>query len=77
MVSLIASELFNIVTDPQGTAWYDRLGLEGADKCAWTYGTTYLAANGRPANVHLGQRDYLLQQLWVPGKNGGACGLTP
>jgi hypothetical protein len=77
MVSLMAAELFNIVTDPQGTAWYDRLGLEGADKCAWTYGTTYLAANGRPANVHLGQRDYLLQQFWVPGKNGGACGLTP
>lgn len=75
MASLIAAELFNIVTDPQLTAWYDKLGLEGADKCAWTYGTTYLAANGTPANVHLGQRDYLLQQLWVPSKNGGACGL--
>jgi hypothetical protein len=76
MVSLIAAELFNTVTDPQLTAWYDKFGLEGADKCVWTYGTTYLAANGKPANVHLGTRDYLLQQLWVPNKSGGACGLT-
>jgi hypothetical protein len=27
--------------------------------------------------VHLGARDFLLQQLWVPGKNGGACELHP
>ena len=76
-VSLIAAELFNTVTDPTFGAWYDRLGLEPADKCAWTFGTTYTAPNGARANVRLGSRDYLLQQLWLPSKTGGACALHP
>jgi hypothetical protein len=75
-VSLLAAELFNTVTDPDLTAWYDKLGLEGADKCAWTYGTTYKAANGALANVRLAGVDYLLQQLWMPSKNGGTCALS-
>jgi len=74
-VSLIAAELFNTVTDPTLGAWFDRYGLEPADKCAWTFGTTYTAPNGAKANVHLGSRDYLLQQLWLPTKTGGACAL--
>ena len=76
MASLLAAVLANTVTDPTLTSWYDRNGLEMADKCAWTYGTTYVSANGTLANVRLGQRDYLLQQLWVPSKNGGACALS-
>ena len=76
-VSHIAAELFNTVTDPTFGAWFDRLGLEPADKCVWTFGTTYTAPNGARANVRLGARDYLLQQLWVPSKTGGACGLHP
>jgi len=76
MVSLLASELSNVVTDPALSAWYDRLGLEQADKCAWTYGQTYLAANGALANVRLGTHDYLLQQLWVPTRSGGFCALA-
>lgn len=76
MASLLAAELFNSVTDPDRSAWYDRLGLEAADKCAWNYGTTYQAANGARANIRLGQRDYLLQQLWVPGKGAGFCALA-
>jgi hypothetical protein len=67
----------DIVTDPNYDAWFDKLGLEVADKCVWTYGTTYTAANGSRANVRLASRDYLLQQLWVPSKSGGACGLHP
>jgi hypothetical protein len=73
--SLLAAELFSMVTDPDLTAWYDKIGLEGADKCAWTFGTTHTTANGGRANVRFGQYEYLLQQLWVPSKNGGACGL--
>lgn len=76
MASLLAAELFNSVTDPELNAWYDRLGLEPADKCAWNFGTTYQTANGARANIRLGQRDYLLQQLWIPGKGGGACGMA-
>jgi hypothetical protein len=59
MVSHIAAALFNTVTDPTFGAWFDRLGLEPADKCVWTFGTTYTAPNGALANVHLGSRDYL------------------
>jgi hypothetical protein len=47
-----------------------------ADKCAWNFGTTYKAPNGALANVHLGTRDYLVQQLWLPSKNGGSCALS-
>ena len=73
IVSHLAAELANTMADPELNGWYDRLGLEPADKCVWTYGTTYRAANGAAANVRLGQRDYLLQQLWAPSKNGGSC----
>jgi hypothetical protein len=76
-VSLIAAEVFNTVTDPTFASWYDRLGLEPADKCAWTFGTTYTAPNGARANVKLGSRHYLLQQLWLPSKSGGSCALKP
>lgn len=72
---LLAAELADILTDPFLNAWYDRLGLEVADKCAWTYGTTYKSANGALANVKLGARDYLLPPLWVPSKSGGSCAL--
>jgi hypothetical protein len=75
-VSLIAAEIANILTDPDFNGWYDRLGLEMADKCAWNFGTTYKAPNGALANVHLGTRDYLVQQLWLPSKNGGSCALS-
>jgi hypothetical protein len=74
----MSAELFDVVTDPSFGAWYDRLGLEGGDKCAWTFGTTYKAPNGSLANMRLGTRHYLLQQLWLPSKNGGGnCTLTP
>jgi hypothetical protein len=73
--SLLAAELFNVITDPMFAGWYDKLGLEGADKCVWNFGTTY-AVNGGRANVRLGHLDFLLQQLWLPSKNGGTCALT-
>ena len=44
--SIIAHELEEAVTDPDLNAWYDQRGYENADKCAWTFGTTYTAANG-------------------------------
>ena len=52
-------------------AWYDTRGYENADKCAWTFGTTY-TANGALANMKLGTRDFLIQQNWV-NLSGGYC----
>jgi hypothetical protein len=73
MASVIAHELEEATTDPDLNAWYDRRGFENADKCAWTFGTTY-TANGATANMNLGGRDFLIQQNWV-NANGGLCAL--
>jgi len=75
MASIIAHELSEAVTDPDLNAWFDRQGNENADKCAWTFGSTYAAANGAAANVNLGGQNYLLQQNWV-NANGGYCALS-
>jgi hypothetical protein len=64
MASIIAHELEEAVTDPQLNAWFDKRGQENADKCAWTFGSTYTVANGSAANVKLGTRDFLIQQNW-------------
>ena len=75
MVSVIAHELEETATDPDLNAWYDSSGAENADKCAWTFGTTYTASNGSLANMNLGTRDYLVQQNWVNAQ-GGMCALS-
>lgn len=74
MASIIAHELEEAVTDPDLNAWYDSRGYENADKCAWTFGTTY-TANGAKANVKIGQRDYLIQQNWV-NNGSGYCAMS-
>ncbi len=74
MASIIAHELEEAVTDPDLNAWYDTRGRENADKCAWTFGTTY-TSNGAYANMKLGARDFLIQQNWVNAQ-GGYCAKT-
>jgi hypothetical protein len=69
MASIIAHELEEAVTDPDLDAWFDSSGAENADKCAWTFGSTYTAPNGATANMHLGSRDYLIQQNWSAGSS--------
>jgi hypothetical protein len=75
MASIIAHELEEAVTDPDLNAWYDRQGAENADKCAWTFGTTYATSNGGVANVKLGSTDYLIQRNWV-NAGGGYCSMS-
>lgn len=70
MVSNLAHAINGVVTNPAGTGWYDRYGLENADKCQDAlghpaFGPTYLTANGARANVRMGGRDFLIQQNWV------------
>lgn len=76
MVNIMANLISTAVTDPTLSAWYDRLGLENADKCAWDFGPTYTAPNGARANIQLGARHYLLQRNWVPTSKGGYCALA-
>jgi hypothetical protein len=72
MASVIAHELSEAVTDPLLTGWYSKDGDENADKCAFTFGDTYSAANGSGANVQWGARDFLIQRNWV-NAGGGFC----
>jgi hypothetical protein len=68
------------VTNPYGTGWYDRYALENSDKCEGSFGTTYSVTNPNgqtaQANIHLGVRDYLIEQNWVNGKKGH-CAMSP
>jgi hypothetical protein len=70
MANVLVHGVFNTIVDPELTGWYDRSLLEPADKCAWNFGPTYTTTNGARANVVLGGREYLLQQLWVPAIRG-------
>jgi hypothetical protein len=73
-VNTLAHEIEEATTDMMGNAWFDRRGYENADKCAWTFGTTY-SVNGGTANMNLGGNDYLIQRNWVNAGSGG-CALS-
>jgi len=72
MISVIAHELEETVTDPQLNAWYDASGAETGDKCAWTFGSSQTKlASGAYFNVTLptaakGTRNYLIQRALAP-----------
>lgn len=70
-VNTLAHETEETTTDMMANAWYDRRGYENADKCAWTWGTTYVNANGGTANMNLAGKDFLVQQNWVNAGSGG------
>jgi hypothetical protein len=71
-VNTLAHEIEETTTDMYLNAWYDRRGYENADKCAWTFGTTY-SAGGYSANVNLGGKNFLIQQNWKNTGNGGCA----
>jgi hypothetical protein len=70
IANVLVNEMVDAMLDPEFTGWYDRFALEPADKCAWSFGKTYKAPNGANANVAIGGRNYLLQELWVPDARG-------
>jgi hypothetical protein len=74
-VNTLAHEVEETTTDGLGNAWYDNRGYENADKCAWTWGTTYTTANGGVANMKIAGVDYLIQRNWVNSGSGG-CALS-
>lgn len=70
MASTLAHVMNTTITNPRGTGWFDRYGLQNADKCDGQFGPTYLTTNGARANIRLGQRDYLIQQNWINDRKG-------
>ena len=80
VVNTLAHETEETTTDMFGTAWWDGRGYENADKCAWTFGTVQLTANGAPYNMTLGDantgsRNFLIQRNWV-NVGSGYCGMS-
>jgi hypothetical protein len=59
-ISTTSHEQFEAVSDPVGDAWFDAVGYEIGDKCAYQYGT--VAANG--SNVVLNGDPYIVQEEW-------------
>lgn len=76
LVLNLAHALNGLLTNPNGSGWFDRYGLENADKCSGTFGQLYTTANGARANFSVGGRDYLLEQNWVNGRKA-FCGMSP
>jgi hypothetical protein len=74
MVSIIAHEQEEAISDPDLNAWYDRRGAENADKCAWTFGTIS-GPSGAEYNLSLGGKHYLIQRNWI-NAGGGYCTMT-
>ncbi len=70
MVTHLAHELTETITDPEGNApgglaWAGAGNeAENADQCYGQFGSTY-QVNGSRANQHIGGRDYLVQQNLV------------
>ena len=79
-VNTLAHETEETTTDPLGTAWWDHRGYENADKCAWTWGTTF-ASNGGTANVTMSgvsnsgltPMNFLIQRNWLNSGSGGCA----
>jgi hypothetical protein len=42
LANVSGHELSEMLTDPKLNAWYDRMGSENSDKCAWTFGSSLL-----------------------------------
>jgi len=79
MVSIMTHELCEATTDPRPVddiAWQDQYqASEIGDMCAWRFEPVYRTPSGAIANVRWGDRDYLVQQMWVNGPDGGGCAL--
>ena len=75
MASIIAHEVVEAISDPEGLSWFDKAGYENADKCAWKFGAATKIANGSFMNMTLGQRPYLIQQNVAANTNTCLSGL--
>jgi hypothetical protein len=79
MANVITHEISESLSDPHLNAWFQS-GAEIGDLCAWNFGTVYVTSNGGYANIKVGDKDYLIQQMWTLDPDvdaGGQCGMQP
>jgi hypothetical protein len=65
LANVTAHELSEAITDPRGSAWYDRQGAEIGDKCAWIFSGPVTLSNGSV---------WQLQEEWSNAVTGCAQG---
>ena len=73
-INVASHEHNETITDPLGSAWYDRRGAENGDKCAWTFGTSLGSTAYGKYNQVINGGTYYLQQEWSNHSSG--CVLT-
>jgi hypothetical protein len=66
LVSIYAHEVTEITSDPFSSGWMFDNGDENADRCGFNFGTIYLN-NKSNSNVRIGDKNFLVQQNWLPG----------
>ena len=69
MASVLAHELIEPISDPLLDAWFDELGFENADKCAFRYGQVTRDGDGSYSNMQIGDRRFLIQQNVAANSN--------
>jgi hypothetical protein len=73
-INVTSHEHNETITDPLGSAWYDRRGQENGDKCAWNFGHPLGTTATGSYNQAIGSGVYYLQQEWSNRSSG--CVLT-
>jgi len=75
-INVTSHEHNEVITDQQGSAWFDRRGYENGDKCAWNFGAALgsTGGSGTSYNQLINGGKYYLQQEWSNKSSG--CVLT-
>jgi hypothetical protein len=63
-LSVVSHEQIETFTDPLGNSWYDAIGQEVSDKCAWNYGPPLGATGFGQFNQQIAGNSYALQLEW-------------
>jgi hypothetical protein len=69
-INVVSHEHNEAITDPLGSAWYDRRGYENGDKCAWSFGSPLGATSYGQYNQTIGTNHYYLQREWSNASSG-------
>lgn len=68
-INVVSHEHNEAITDEQGNAWYDILGYENGDKCAWSWGALS-GPSGAQYNQTINGNHYILQLEYSNAQRG-------
>jgi hypothetical protein len=76
-ISTLSHEHNETVTDPLGTSWFDGVGNENGDKCAWNFGSALGTTSYGQYNQVIGKGKYYVQQEWSNASHSCALKYVP